>query len=106
MNSSVHIMKGTGLFCIGLAENFSHFRTPVQFVTGCGAFQRNSPKGGCANGIPLKILISPFLYPEIRPFSVLMTDSCPDKFSEADIIPIKKNNNLSLIHISEPTRPY
>jgi hypothetical protein len=70
MNSSVHIMKGTGLLCIGLAENSWHFRTPVQFFTGCGAFQRKSPTGGAAKGIPLNMLISPLLYPETSPFSV------------------------------------
>src|SRR3954464_3637648 len=29
-------------------------RTPLQFRTGCGAFQRRSPTGGSANGRPLK----------------------------------------------------
>src|ERR1043165_194594 len=28
--------------------------TPLQGMTGCGAFQRRSPTGGAANGIPLK----------------------------------------------------
>jgi hypothetical protein len=63
-------MKGTGFLCIGLAENLSHFRTPVQFFAGCGAFQRKSPTGGAANGIPLKIFISPLLYPDTGPLSV------------------------------------
>jgi hypothetical protein len=33
----------------------SAFLTPDQEVTGAGAFQRKSPTGGAANGMPLKI---------------------------------------------------
>jgi hypothetical protein len=43
--------------------------TPSQGWTGWGAFQRRSPTGGAANGIPLKMLIRPLesVLPEIRP---------------------------------------
>src|SRR5262252_5739991 len=37
-----------------LAEKVSATRAPVQFAGGCGAFQRNSPTGGAAKGMPLK----------------------------------------------------
>ena len=33
----------------------SAFLTPDQGLTGAGAFQRSSPTGGAANGMPLKI---------------------------------------------------
>src|SRR5579863_3429934 len=29
------------------------WRTPVQFLTGCGGCHRKSPTGGAANGMPL-----------------------------------------------------
>jgi hypothetical protein len=85
-------MNGTGLPCIGLAENLSHFRTPAQFFAGWGAFQRKSPTGGAANGIPLKMLISPLLYPETTPFSVLISDNCPDDFKGHKTIATNSNN--------------
>ncbi len=34
--------------CIARGLNRSALRTPVQFLTGCGSFQRNSPSGGAA----------------------------------------------------------
>ncbi len=36
------------------SANASVFLTPVQGATGAGAFQRSSPTGGAAKGIPLK----------------------------------------------------
>src|SRR5690242_14438249 len=71
-NSSVHILKGAGDACIGLALNASHFFMPFQCCTGCGAFHLNSPTGGAANGMPLKICMSPALFgiPETTPASV------------------------------------
>ena len=53
--------------------NWSALRAPVQFFTGCGSFQRRSPTGGAANGIPLK-LRTPDLAAavvSIRPLAVL-----------------------------------
>ena len=40
--------------CMQRGPNLSAGRTPGQLWTGCGAFQRRSPTGGAANGIPLK----------------------------------------------------
>src|SRR5581483_10883327 len=39
--------------CMHRGPNFSALRTPVQFLGGCGGFQRKSPMGGSAKGIPL-----------------------------------------------------
>src|SRR5678815_1018814 len=41
--------------CMQAFANASAFLTPDQGVTGAGAFQRKSPVGGAANGMPLKI---------------------------------------------------
>ena len=38
--------------CMHRAPNWSALRTPFQFLTGCGGFQRRSPTGGAANGMP------------------------------------------------------
>src|SRR5580692_385563 len=37
------------------APNLSALRTPFQFFTGWGSFQRSSPTGGAAKGMPLKL---------------------------------------------------
>src|SRR5580658_11374921 len=68
--SSVHIIKGTGLFCIGLGPNCVHARTPSQGAAGCGARHRNTPTGGAAKGIPLKTRTPPSTSPEINPLSI------------------------------------
>src|SRR5690242_18575199 len=39
--------------CMQRGPNWVAGRTPVQFFTGCGAFHRESPTGGAANGTPL-----------------------------------------------------
>src|SRR5258708_6538224 len=58
--------------CMQLALNSTAWRTPSQFLTGCGAFQRNSPTGGAVNGIPRKMRIPEgLLTPSITPFAVL-----------------------------------
>ena len=45
----------TGLpACIGAGAYSCALNTPSHFSAGCGAFQRNSPTGGLANGTPLK----------------------------------------------------
>src|SRR6188474_1825604 len=45
--------------------------TPLHGTTGCGAFQRRSPAGGAANGMPLNTF-TPFQdVPEIWPLSIL-----------------------------------
>src|SRR5664279_779192 len=53
-NSSVHILTGTGLFCIGLGSNTSHVFMPAHGFMAFGAFHRSSPMGGKAKGMPLK----------------------------------------------------
>src|SRR4051794_39595451 len=54
-NSALHMLNGAGEACIGLGLKASHFFTPVHGVGGCGTFHLNSPTGGAAKGIPLKI---------------------------------------------------
>src|SRR5215218_3171629 len=41
--------------CMQAFAKASAFLTPDQGLTGAGAFQRRSPTGGAANGMPLKI---------------------------------------------------
>src|ERR1700749_3065137 len=43
--------------------NIAAARTPVQLLTGCGSFQRNSPVGASANGTPLKARTPVFCRP-------------------------------------------
>src|SRR3954467_10374515 len=54
-----------------------HAFMPVHGLTACGAFQRSSPTGGAAKGMPLKICTdpSPLTVPEICPASVLTTSN-------------------------------
>src|ERR1700731_1654181 len=54
------------------APNSVALLTPFQGLTGCGSFQRNSPTGGAANGMPLKITTFPsaLLLPATSPASV------------------------------------
>src|SRR5262249_40082497 len=58
--------------CMQRVPNSVALRTPLQFFTGCGAFQRNSPTGGAANGIPRKTRTPgvPAVAPSTTPFSV------------------------------------
>ena len=67
------MLNGTGEACIGLALNVSHCLTLFHGWTGCGAFHLNSPTGGAANGMPLKMFMSPFVIPETKPASVFTT---------------------------------
>ena len=57
---------------MGLAEKLLVGSTPSQGSAGCGAFQRSSPTGGAAKGIPLKIrtVESILNAPSTSPFSV------------------------------------
>src|SRR3954464_6207054 len=41
--------------CMQAFAKASAFLTPDQGFTGAGAFQRRSPVGGAANGMPLKV---------------------------------------------------
>jgi hypothetical protein len=45
-------LDGSGC-CMHWGPKVSAFFTPLQAATGCGAFQRRSPTGGAANGMPL-----------------------------------------------------
>src|SRR6185295_20079767 len=53
--------------CMQAFANASAFLTPDQGLTGAGAFQRRSPTGGAANGMPLKIERSPSVTPLTSP---------------------------------------
>src|SRR5512139_3811900 len=53
--------------CMHPGPKLSAFFTPVHLFTGCGAFQRSSPKGGAANGIPLKEATPSFTTPSSSP---------------------------------------
>src|SRR5258705_9882835 len=58
--------------CIGRGPYSTALRTPVQGVTGCGAFQRSGPTGGAAYGMPLNTRTSALLpaAPDTKPPSV------------------------------------
>ena len=68
-NSEDQYMKGAGLFWNGLALNDLVSRIPVQDSGVWGAFQRKSPMGALAKGIPrnLLIFVSGLERPEMRP---------------------------------------
>src|SRR6059058_4272816 len=53
------------------APNASAFFTPFHAGGGCGAFQRSSPTGGAANGMPLKTRTPSTAVPAISPPSTL-----------------------------------
>ena len=55
-----------------VAENWSALRTPVHVAGALGAFQRRSPTGGAANGIPLYTRTAALVpaTPETEPLSV------------------------------------
>ena len=98
--------------CMHRAPNCSAFRTPSQCAAGCGGFQRSSPTGGAAYGIPLKTRTSAVVAPaapETKPASVRMVSGIA-----ADIIALaatrapvamssdKRFMNLSLPKSAEP----
>ena len=53
--------------CMQAFANASAFLTPVQGLTGAGAFQRSSPTGGAANAMPLKIAMPASAIPATSP---------------------------------------
>src|SRR6185436_7755208 len=56
------------------APKASALRTPSHFAAGCGAFQRLSPSGGAANGMPLNertVGCVVLAVPDSRPVSIL-----------------------------------
>ena len=57
--------------CIQRGPNLTASRTPFQFLTGCGGFQRRSPTGGAANGTPRKARTPSTVVPATVPFEVL-----------------------------------
>ena len=59
--------------CMHRGPNADVARTPVQFATGCGGFQRNSPVGGAANGMPLymRTPVAAFVAPAMTPFRMV-----------------------------------
>src|SRR3954470_14509761 len=58
--------------CIQAGPNDAAGRTPSQALTGCGAFQRSSPTGGAAKGIPRKTWVPELvMLPSTTPFAVL-----------------------------------
>ena len=46
-------------------------RTSVHFAAGAGGFQRKSPTGGAAYGMPRNTLTGPSLFPSTTPDAVL-----------------------------------
>ena len=83
---------------MALAAKCSALRVPSQFFTGCGSFQRKSPTGGWAKGMPLNILIPETWVPSTNPLTVLtvgrpLSDvSCADK-----IVVHKMKQNIKAI---------
>src|SRR5581483_56105 len=75
-NRQSSLMCGAGprppAACIQMAPNSSALRMPSQCGAGWGGFQRKSPTGGAANGIPLNTRTSASLpaTPDIRPVSI------------------------------------
>src|SRR5262245_22050715 len=59
--------------CIHWRPNSVASRTPSHEAAGCGSFQRRSPTGGAAYGIPLKLRIRPsaLAMPRTVPVAVL-----------------------------------
>ena len=57
--------------CMQRGPNCVAWRTPVQFLTGCGGFQRRSPTGGAANGMPLNARTPLSSAPSTTPLAVL-----------------------------------
>src|SRR6266478_1731101 len=59
--------------CIQAEPNLSAARPPDHGLTGCGDFQRRSPRGGAAKGMPLKMRTdwSALVVPRRRPDSTL-----------------------------------
>src|SRR5260221_14398802 len=60
--------------CMQAEPNLSAARTPDHGLMGCGDFQRRSPMGGAAKGIPLKMRMdwSALMVPRRRPDSTLI----------------------------------
>ena len=58
--------------CIARGPNFFAARTPSQFATDCGGFQRKSPTGGAAKGTPLnaRTFVAPLYVPSTTPLAV------------------------------------
>src|SRR6188508_384767 len=59
-----------------LGANAFAARTPCQETTGCGFFQRNSPVGGAANGIPLNTTAPVAATPCTSPPVTLAVSTC------------------------------
>src|SRR5258708_42771 len=59
--------------CMQAEPNLSAARTPDHGLVGCGDFQRRSPMGGAAKGIPLKMRTerSALVVPRRKPDSTL-----------------------------------
>src|SRR5204862_386414 len=53
--------------CMQALAKASAFFTPVHAFTGAGAFQRRSPTGGAAKGMPLKMEMPPSTVPLTAP---------------------------------------
>src|SRR4029453_6375998 len=66
---------GTRFGCDGCTQtslNCSAFFTPSHFAGGCGSFQRNSPTGGAAKGMPLNARTpDASVTPESRPVAIV-----------------------------------
>src|SRR6187397_1819546 len=60
------------------APKASAARTPCQATTGCGAFQRSSPTGGAAKGMPLNTRTPFAAVPEIWPPSTATISGAAD----------------------------
>src|SRR5688572_16227878 len=76
---STDTLFGTRVGCDGWTQtlpNWSAFRTPSHFGAGWGSFQRRSPSGGAAKGMPLKARTPDFrVIPDTSPLSVLTGSS-------------------------------
>jgi hypothetical protein len=81
------------------APNESAVITPSQGTTGCGSFQRKSPTGGAAKGMPL-YAIMPFVAvstPITLPPSMVSTGFERLQDPNTNAVVIKTNNNSFFI---------
>src|SRR5213594_3438524 len=87
------------------AENVSAARTPLQGATDCGAFQRRSPTGGAANGMPLNTRTPFALTPEIWPLSILTVSGALNRRDESAAVTANTINVGESERFIEPPSP-
>src|SRR6188768_2220341 len=70
--------------CMQALAKASAFLTPAQGLAGAGAFQRRSPTGGAANGMPLKTEMPASVTPLTAPPVTVATVTCASAASNGN----------------------